>query len=138
MDASELAAQQLFQLQGDLKTKKVLVVDRHPDARNAMRMMLSTLGIISVQGVGSSLSYGKRYTAYALLNITTSGDDDDGRSGGTAYITEEQVGQLQELIESTGADKARFLKFIGAESLTQIPADRFTKAMQALLQKASK
>lgn len=54
MDAHELAAQQLYKLQADLKFKKVLVVDRHPDARNAMRMMLSTLGITSVQGVGSS------------------------------------------------------------------------------------
>ena len=54
MDANELAAQQLYKLQGELKNKKVLVVDRHPDARNAMRMMLSTIGITSVQGVGSA------------------------------------------------------------------------------------
>lgn len=36
----------------------------------------------SVQSVGSSFSYGKRYTASALLNITTHGEDDDGRLGG--------------------------------------------------------
>lgn len=32
----------------------------------------------AVQAVGSSLSYGKRYTACALLNIRTRGEDDDG------------------------------------------------------------
>lgn len=32
----------------------------------------------AVQSVGSSTSYGKRYTAFALLNITTKGEDDDG------------------------------------------------------------
>lgn len=32
----------------------------------------------AVQAVGSSLSYGKRYTACALLNIRSRGDDDDG------------------------------------------------------------
>lgn len=32
----------------------------------------------AVQGVGSTLTYGKRYTAVLLLNITTEGDDDDG------------------------------------------------------------
>jgi len=34
----------------------------------------------AVQAVASSTSYGKRYTAFALLNITTKGEDDDGRS----------------------------------------------------------
>lgn len=32
----------------------------------------------AVQAIGSSTSYGKRYTAFALLNITTKGEDDDG------------------------------------------------------------
>lgn len=32
----------------------------------------------AVQAVGSSTSYGKRYTALALLNITSRGEDDDG------------------------------------------------------------
>jgi len=34
----------------------------------------------AVQAVGSSVSYGKRYVLSALLNITTSDDDDDGQS----------------------------------------------------------
>lgn len=35
----------------------------------------------SVQAVGSSVSYGKRYTAGALLNLTSHGEDDDGQGG---------------------------------------------------------
>ena len=37
-----------------------------------------------VQAVGSSVSYGKRYTAFAMLNIVTGGlsEDDDGNAGG--------------------------------------------------------
>ena len=35
-----------------------------------------------VQAVGSSLSYGKRYTATALLNLVSRNEDDDGASGG--------------------------------------------------------
>jgi hypothetical protein len=34
----------------------------------------------AVQAVGSSTSYGKRYTACALLNITSRGEDDDGEA----------------------------------------------------------
>ena len=37
-----------------------------------------------VQAIGSSVSYGKRYTMQALLNITSGGEDDDGHSGGEA------------------------------------------------------
>lgn len=36
----------------------------------------------AVQAMGSSISYGKRYTAGALLNITSRGEDDDGEAGG--------------------------------------------------------
>lgn len=35
----------------------------------------------SVQGIGSSTAYGKRYTASALLNLTSRGEDDDGAGG---------------------------------------------------------
>lgn len=36
----------------------------------------------NVQGWGSSVSYGKRYTAFALLNISARGEDDDGNGPG--------------------------------------------------------
>jgi hypothetical protein len=36
----------------------------------------------AVQAVGSSTSYGKRYTAAALLNLRTGQEDDDGQAGG--------------------------------------------------------
>jgi hypothetical protein len=39
----------------------------------------------NVQGWGSSVSYGKRYTAFALLNISASDEDDDGNAGGAPY-----------------------------------------------------
>lgn len=36
----------------------------------------------NVQGWGSSTSYGKRYTGFALLNIVARGEDDDGNAAG--------------------------------------------------------
>jgi hypothetical protein len=36
----------------------------------------------NVQAIGSSVSYGKRYTACALLNITSRGEDDDAKTTG--------------------------------------------------------
>lgn len=43
----------------------------------------------AVQAVGSSTSYGKRYTAFALLNLTTTGEDDDGNKAGMKKVIHE-------------------------------------------------
>jgi hypothetical protein len=42
----------------------------------------------AVQAVGSSTQYGKRYTASALLNITSRGEDDDAQATGEPPIKE--------------------------------------------------
>ncbi|BES72209.1 hypothetical protein RE428_32270 [Marinobacter nanhaiticus D15-8W] len=47
----------------------------------------------TVQSVGSSVSYGKRYVLQALLNITTSGEDDDGNAGG-AYPNDKAQAEI--------------------------------------------
>ena len=92
-----------------------------------------------VQAVGSSTSYGKRYTALALLNITTGGEDDDGRAAGFGpTISQEQVGDLVALIESVGANKARILSVAGVDRIADIPAGEYDKIVAALNQRARK
>lgn len=60
-----------------------------------------------VQAVASSVSYGKRYTAGALLNFTTTGEDDDGNGPVvTPRVTSLQAAQLAELLEKC-SDKAK-------------------------------
>lgn len=57
----------------------------------------------AVQAMGSSISYGKRYTASALLNITSRGEDDDGELGGKLLSKEaarEPYAELQKEIDS--------------------------------------
>lgn len=44
----------------------------------------------NVQGIGSSISYGKRYAMCAVLNITVESEDDDG-SGGGRVMPEERA-----------------------------------------------
>ena len=54
----------------------------------------------AVQAVASSVSYGKRYTAGALLNLATGGQDDDGKAAGQKpRITEQQAADLQAKID---------------------------------------
>lgn len=90
----------------------------------------------AVQAVGSSTSYGKRYAAGALLNLTFKDEDDDGVAGGTAYVTDKQIADLQELIVETGADLPRFLKHFGVSKLIDLPAADYPKALHMLQEKA--
>jgi hypothetical protein len=54
----------------------------HQEETTMILMHDSTGSKNAVQAMGSSLSYGKRYTAGLLLNITSRGEDDDGEAGG--------------------------------------------------------
>jgi hypothetical protein len=93
----------------------------------------------AVQAVGSSTSYGKRYTAFALLNITSSGEDDDGHAGGAApTITQDQADTLTALMQEVGADKKRFLSYLRekgcrcGDTIESIPAADYSGVVKAL------
>jgi hypothetical protein len=86
----------------------------------------------AVQAVGSSVSYGKRYTALALLNISVKGEDDDGMRGGANPITQAQADELNALADEVGADKPAFCKYLGVKSIADIPSGKFNRATQAL------
>lgn len=92
----------------------------------------------AVQAVASSVSYGKRYTASALLNLTSHGEDDDAYATAATYITEAQEVELRELADSVGADLPKFLAFMKADKLSSILAKDFGKAKKALEAKAKK
>jgi hypothetical protein len=90
----------------------------------------------AVQAVGSSTSYGKRYTAYALLNITTQGEDDDGLKGGLGgAINAEQVETLNGLADAVYADKRRFCRLLNVNSFAEIPASQYEHAVEQLRRK---
>lgn len=93
----------------------------------------------NVQGWGSSASYGKRYTAFALLNIVARGEDDDGKAAGaTTTITEDQVIELRDIILAVGADEKRFCALGGVERLADIPASQFEAAKAKLAAKGAR
>jgi hypothetical protein len=84
----------------------------------------------AVQAIGSSSQYGKRYTAYALLNITSRGEDDDGQAGGReAPINSEQLKTLQGLGSAVGADIRRFCRYFKVNGLPELPAARYEDAV---------
>lgn len=85
-----------------------------------------------VQAVASSISYGKRYAASALLNLTTHGEDDDAFRAHVDVISEDQCATLESLIDDVKADKGKFLKYLKVKSLSELPAVAYADAVAAL------
>jgi hypothetical protein len=90
-----------------------------------------------VQAVASSVSYGKRYTAGALLNLTSHGEDDDAYRAAVETISDDQEIQINDMLEATGSDKAKFLKWLKVEKVSDIPAKSFDSVMATLRAKES-
>lgn len=87
----------------------------------------------AVQSVGSSTSYGKRYTSAALLNLRTGEKDDDGKAGGaTGLVSDEQAANIQTLMTEVGGDSKAFLNYFGVELVADLKEKDYKRAMSAL------
>ena len=82
---------------------------------------------------GAAMSYGMRYLLKMIFNVAIGEDDTDGNTAET--ISAAQVADLEALISEVGADRAMFLRFCKAESLSQIPASKYRQAVAALERK---
>lgn len=91
-----------------------------------------------VQAVASAVSYGKRYTAGALLNLTSHGEDDDAYRAAVELVTDEQAATLRDMLEATGSNLVKYLEYMRAPSIERIPAKDYQRALAALKAKESK
>jgi hypothetical protein len=91
---------------------------------------------------GSTMSYGRRYLLMMIFNISTT-DDDDGNAAsgqidyerGHETITHAEIAHLEHLIGEVGADLAKFCRYMKVESLADLPAQQFDRAVSALAAK---
>lgn len=92
----------------------------------------------AVQAVGSSITYGMRYTACALLNIRTGTVDDDGHGAAPPAndepetISDEQVVQLRTALLNTGTDEKAFLQRAKIDRLEDLWASNFSGALAVI------
>lgn len=109
--------------------------------RNSLPLPRDTgAGRNAVQAVGSSQTYGQRYTAQAILGLSLGEDTEDdghGADNATATVSAEQYVILRDLIEETGADEGKFFLAFGVKSndLHDFPAAMFGKAKAQLERK---
>jgi len=84
-----------------------------------------------VHASGSTLSYGRRYLTMLIFNVAIT-DDDDGNGAGTEYVTEEQAATIKALADEVKADLPKFLQYVKAGSIAEIPAAHYSRAVKAL------
>jgi len=108
-------------------------VDGHTETTTMVLPYDNTGAKNAVQSIGSSTSYGKRYTAGALLNLTSRDEDDDGKSGGVKSdppIDEEQIKQVEAEITKVSLDRERFLTKYQIAQVGELPASRYEAALR--------
>lgn len=92
----------------------------------------------NIQGAGSSLSYGKRYTTEMLLNIVREGEDDDGKRGGMEFISQEQGDEVLRLITETKSDEVKFLQTFKVATVFNLTLEEYPRALNMLHAKKQK
>jgi hypothetical protein len=91
----------------------------------------------SIQAIASAVTYLQRYTLQGVTGIAAEADD-DGRGFSGDPISEKQLSTLTDMIVATETDEAKFLAYLGCESLASLPAKEFNRAMTALRSKVKK
>lgn len=107
----------------------------HSIQRSVSLALDAGAGRNNLQAMGSTIAYSKRYLAEMLFNIVRKGADDDGKLGGTKFITEAQAQQIEALILETKSDRPRFMEHFQLASLLNMTADAATPAFNMLLSK---
>ena len=91
----------------------------------------------AIQGIGSTMTYCKRYLLTKVFNIeVTDKDDDDGVGSRAERITESEAADLNSLADEVGADVSSFKHLFGVDRLEDLPKSSMKAAVWALRQKA--
>jgi len=87
------------------------------------------------QAASSSLTYARRVSLSAIAGIPTADDDAESamlRGDDKKAITTDQVTVLDDLLAETGSDKDKFCKWLKVQSVDQILAVHYDRAVAAL------
>lgn len=111
----------------------------HTEVGDPMPVSLDTSGgKNNTQAYGSALSYGKRYAAFAALNLATEGEDDDARAAGQQPISPECAKQIEDLLVETKSNRDGFLRAFNVEAISDIRVEQFIPVINVLATKKAK
>jgi hypothetical protein len=126
---------------GTVSVTGVLMHEHGHSEETSLPLPIDTgAGRNAVQAVGSSVSYGKRYTAGLLLNfVSRDQPDDDGNAAGMGEtISSEQIKELRDLLDAKGGDVRKLCEYLKVESLADIEVSGFAKVKAAIMKKGQR
>lgn len=87
------------------------------------------------QGVGSTITYARRYALAAIAGVAP--EDDDGNAASKTvsenkFINKQQAANVEALCIEVNAKKSEFLRFFGAETFDRIIEADFQRAVKML------
>jgi hypothetical protein len=81
---------------------------------------------------GAAMSYGMRYLLKGIFNVAIGEDDTDGNDPVGETLTKDQIANIVALITETGSDKAKFLAYMKAKTLEEIPQTAYSTMVKLL------
>ncbi len=123
----------------DGQTVTVTCILSHRDGYSEETTLLSGIDLSGnknhIQAVGSVATYLQRYTLKLALGLAASEDDDGRASEAEKRINADQFQTLQGLIEQAGADAAKMLEWLHAETVEELTLKQFDTAVAMLRKK---
>ena len=95
----------------------------------------------SLQAKGSTITYGKRYTAEAVLGLTSHGEDDDAfAAGDTPKVAEwrERIGEAEPTKKAYLAIRAELMRDVDMSGVERAECERILRALFAALPEAER
>jgi len=109
---------------------------RHSDGHEVTSSFTSPIEqqtkMSGAQATAATLTYARRQSLVSVLGLAIADEDTDARGTPSEPITKSQAADLASLIDEVGADKERFLTYLHVENLTDLAANRFEEAKNAL------
>ena len=138
LNASGIAVIQSPSFDGDLVSVTTTLIHESGSSVSGTLSMRPTK--MDPQGVGSAVTYARRYALLAMTGAAP--EDDDGQAASAPSndranapskpITQDQADALRVEIESVGADAPKFLAFFKVAKLEALPAGRWNEAVAML------
>ena len=126
--------QPYVEIDGQRAVKTVLA---HESGDTLETIVPLIVGKNDMQGLGSAMTYARRYGLMGMAGIAP--EDDDGnaasKSAPSGTITADQMAELAALIEDTASDAAAFANALKVAKLADLPSADFERARGMLLKK---
>ena len=123
----------LGEIEGAVTVETTLLHESGQQISSTVRVPLNKP---DAHGIGSALTYAKRYGLAALCGIASE-EDDDGNAAAIKVISPAEAGEIAAALDALNADQGAFLKNFNVMNVEDIPASGYKRAQQLIERKRS-